>query len=163
AQFLPRKTYKDRTVLLAGNVRIELHHCGPGHTNGDSFVVFPALAVMHAGDMFAGKSTPFIDTKNGGSGGQYAKTLAKAVAGIKKVDTVITGHSPLQTWNDFKEYAGFMKDFTDWVTTQHKAGLSVADAAAKFQVPDKYKGYTVRREGFGAVQTAVQAVYDDLK
>jgi cyclase len=163
AQFLPKKTYKDRTSLLSGKDRIELHYFGPGHTSGDSFVVFPALGVMHAGDMFAGKSTPFIDTRNGGSGGQYARTLARAAAGIKKVDTVITGHSPLQTWKDFTEFAAFMKDFTTWVTAQHKAGLTAEAAAARYELPEKYQGYTIRRQGFGAIQTAVQAIYDDLK
>jgi cyclase len=163
AQFLPRKTFKDKTSLLSGKEKIELHYFGPGHTNGDAWVVFPALHVVHAGDMFAGKSTPFIDTRNGGSGGEYARTLARAVAGLKGVDTVIAGHSPLQTFADLKEYAAFMKDFTEWTLAQHKAGKSVDDAAAAFTVPEKYKGYTVRREGFGSVKTAVQAVYDDAK
>jgi cyclase len=163
AQFLPRKTYKDRTSLLAGKNKIELRYFGPGHTNGDSFVVFSALGVVHAGDMFAGKRTPFIDTKNGGSGIEYARTLAKAVAGIKKVDTVIAGHSPLMTWNDLKEYAAFMKDFTDFVQAQKKAGATVQETATKFTVPEKYKGYTISREGGGAIANSVQAIYDGIK
>ena len=105
AQFLPKKTYKDKLSLGKGKDQIDLYYFGPGHTNGDTFVVFPALRVMHAGDMFARKGTPFIDARNGGSGAGYHKTLAKAVSGVKKVETVITGHSPLMTWNDFKEFA----------------------------------------------------------
>ena len=58
---------------------------------------------MHTGDMFARKRVPNIDVGNGGSGVQFSETLAKAVAGIKNVDTIITGHSPLMTWNDLKE------------------------------------------------------------
>src|SRR5580765_5272495 len=34
AKFLPKKTYKDKTTVLSGKDRIELHHFGPGHTNG---------------------------------------------------------------------------------------------------------------------------------
>ena len=52
----------------------------PGHTNGDTFVVFPALRVLHAGDMFPWKDAPFFDRSNGGSGMAYPKTLAKALA-----------------------------------------------------------------------------------
>jgi cyclase len=163
ASLLPKKTYKDKLSLLSGKEKIELRYFGPGHTNGDTFVIFSALGVMHTGDMFAGKSTPYIDTKNGGSGGQYAKTLAKAVAGIKKVDTVITGHSPVMTWNDFKDFASFIKDFTTYVVAQKKEGKSAEEAAAKFQVADKYTGYTVRRQGGGSVQTAVESIYADLK
>jgi cyclase len=163
AQFLPKKTFKDRTSVLSGKEKIDLYYFGPGHTSGDAFVVFPALHVAHVGDLFARKSTPFIDTKNGGSGGAFAQTLARAASGIKGVETVITGHSPLATWADFKEYAAFMKDFTDWTKGQHKAGKTVEEAAAAYTVPAKYTGYTVSRQGFGAVQTAIQAVYDDLK
>jgi hypothetical protein len=32
-----------------------IYYFGRGYTNGDAFVVFPALRVMHAGDMFARK------------------------------------------------------------------------------------------------------------
>jgi len=163
AQFLPDKTYKDKLSLGRGKDRIDLHYYGPGHTNGDSFVVFPALRVMHAGDMFAGKSAPFIDTRNGGSGAGYHKTLAKAVAGIKRVDTVITGHSPLQTWKDFRQFAAFHKHLFDWATAQHKAGKSVDEAAQSYKLPKKFADYTIRMEGFGNLKAALQAMYDDLE
>lgn len=161
AQFLPRKTYQDRTSVLAGKDRIDLYYFGPGHTNGDTFVVFPALHVAHVADMFARKGLPGIDTKNGGSGGAYAQTLARAVAGIKGVETVITGHSPLATWADFKEFAAFVKEFTDWTKAQHQAGKTAVEAAAAFVIPAKYTGYTVNRQG--GVQNTIQIIYDDLK
>ena len=163
AQFLPRKTYKDKLSLGKGKEKIDLYYFGPGHTNGDTFVVFPALQVMHAGDMFAAKGTPYIDTRNGGSGAGYHKTLAKVVSGVKKVETVITGHNPLMTWNDFKEFAAFHKDLFTWVKAQHKAGKTVDETAAAYELPAKYAGYTVRKgDGFGNFKSAVQAMYDDL-
>src|SRR5262245_18772068 len=85
----------------------DLYYFGRGHTSGDIFVVFPALRTMHAGDMFAQKMLPLIDTMNGGSALAYPETLAKAAAGIKNVDTVIPGHRPVTTWNEFKEFASF--------------------------------------------------------
>ena len=163
AKFLPRKTFKDKMSLLSGKDTIDLYYFGPGHTNGDAFVVFPDLQVMHAGDMFAGKGIPFIDTRNGGSGAGFHETLAKAVAGIKKVETVITGHSPLMKWSDFKEFAAFQEDFFLWAKAQKQAGKSVDEAAAAYQVPDKYPGYTIRREGRGNVKGALEAIYEDLK
>ena len=42
-QHLPKKTYKDKMTLLSGRDRIDLYYFGRGHTNGDAFVVFPAL------------------------------------------------------------------------------------------------------------------------
>src|SRR2546423_11552658 len=50
AQFLPKKTYKDKLTVGSGKDQIDLYYFGPGHTNGDSFVVFTALRTMNVGD-----------------------------------------------------------------------------------------------------------------
>jgi len=73
-KFLPGKTYKDKLSLLGGADKIDLYYFGRGHTGGDTFVVFPALKVMHSGDLFPTKGTPIMDTSNGGSGVEYPKT-----------------------------------------------------------------------------------------
>jgi cyclase len=161
AKFLPKKTYKDKTSLLAGKDKIELHYFGAGHTNGDTFVVFPALKVVHAGDMFAGKGPPLIDTKNGGSGVAYPATLAKAASSIKNVDTVITGHSPLMTFADLKEFADFNKDFLTWAKAELKADKTAEQAAAEYKLPEKYKGYTMPQRP-DRLKSNVQAIYDEL-
>src|SRR2546422_7104851 len=57
---LPTKTFKDKTTVGSGNDRIDLYYFGRGHTDGDAFIVFPQLRVMHAGDMFSGKNLPLI-------------------------------------------------------------------------------------------------------
>src|SRR5438876_8486802 len=93
AAFLPKKTFKDKMSLLAGKDRIDLYYFGAGHTNGDAVIVFPALRTAVMGDLFARKWAPLVDSNNGGSAVAFPKTLAKAVAGIKDVETVITGHS----------------------------------------------------------------------
>src|SRR5262245_25303591 len=91
AKFLPKRTYKDKTTLGKGKDQIDLYYFGPGHTNGDTFVVFPALRVLHAGDMYAWKDAPGIDRNNGGSGVEHSKTLTKLLAAVKNVDVVIPG------------------------------------------------------------------------
>src|SRR4029453_5102497 len=102
-KFLPGKPYKDKLSLLRGKDKIDLYYFGRGHTSGDTFVVFPALKVMHAGDMFAfTNGLPIIDTNNGGSGLEYPKTLMKAAAGIKGVDNIISGHNAVADWAGLK-------------------------------------------------------------
>jgi len=131
AQFLPKRTYKDKLTVGSGKDQIELYYFGPGHTNGDSFVVFPALRTMHVGDIFAWKALPYIDTANGGSVVEQPRTLAKAVATVKNVDAIINGHIPIGTWNDLKEYAEFTKDFVAYAERSMKAGKSLDQAAAE--------------------------------
>src|SRR5262249_27456366 len=110
AKFLPKRTYKDRLSLLSGKDRIDLYYFGAGHTNGDSFIVFTSLRTVHTGDMFAWKDAPFLDRSNGGSGIEFPRTLAKAVAGLKDVDTVIPGHIGVTTFKDLDEYQRFNAD-----------------------------------------------------
>jgi cyclase len=156
-KFLPGKTYKDKLSLLKGADKIDLYYFGRGHTSGDTFIVFPALKVMHSGDIFAGKGTPIMDTNNGGSGLDYPKTLAKAAAGIKGVETVIPGHSSLMTWNDFKEYGDFTRDLVAAVEQAKKNGKTVDEAAAEIKMPEKYNGYNM-----GRLKGNVTAIYAEL-
>lgn len=157
-KFLPSKTYKDRLSLLSGNDRIDLYHFGPGHTGGDTFVVFTGLRVMHSGDMFPGKATPFIDTGNGGNGVEFPKTLMKAAANIRNVDTVIPGHSVVTDWNAFKEYGEFMRDLVAAVEQAKKAGKTADEAAAEIKLPEKYKDYNT-----GRIKDAVTRIHAGLK
>src|SRR5260221_1315424 len=97
---MPKRTFKDTMTLDKGADRIDLYYFGRGDTNGDAFVVFPALRVMHAGDIFARKGPPLLDANNGGSGVGIRDTPSKAGARIKGLDNGVTGHRPLITRRD---------------------------------------------------------------
>jgi cyclase len=157
AKFLPKKTYSDKLTVGSGKDRIDLYYFGAGHTNGDTFVVFPQHRILHTGDMFAWKDAPFCDRNNGGSCVSLPRTLQLAIAGIKNVDTIIPGHSPMMTPKDLQDFQRFTADLLSHATNEMKAGKSVDEAAASFKV-DKYPGYKNER-----VKAAVQAVYDELK
>src|SRR6476661_7425885 len=108
---MPKKTFKDRVTIGTGADRIDLYYFGRGHTNGDAWVVFPALRAMHAGDILSGKNIPGLDAVNGGSGRAIADSLTKAADTVKNIDTIITGHSTTMTVADLREYAQFNRDF----------------------------------------------------
>ena len=164
AKFLPKRTYKDKLTLGAGKDQIDLYYFGPGHTNGDSFVVFTALKTMHVGDMFAWKALPYVDPANGGSVVQQPKTLAKVIAGVKDVDTIINGHIPVGTWNDLKEYAEFTREFVAFAETEMKAGKTVDQAAAAYKIAPKYQGYIESANPqWGGAKANMQIAYDEMK
>src|SRR5206468_609442 len=129
AKFLPKKTYKDKMTLGSGKDRVELYYFGRGHTNGDTWIVYPSVRVMQTGDMFAWKDAPLIDRDNGGSGLEYAETVGKALA-VKDVDTLIVGHSPLRKPAELKEYQQFMTDFVAAIKQAKAAGKTASDATA---------------------------------
>lgn len=164
AKYLPKRTFKDKLSIGKGKDQIDLYYFGPGHTNGDTFIVFPALRTMHAGDMFAQKMLPLIDTMNGGSVVGYPQTLAKAAEAIRNVDTVIPGHRQIATWNEFREFAAFTKDFVDFARTSANSKKTVAQAAAEYKVPAKFSGYVVTIDPSLATAAGIlQTAYDELK
>jgi cyclase len=161
--FLPKKTYKDKLTIGKGNDEIDLFYFGPAHTSGDAFVVFKSLRVMHAGDAFAGKNIPIVDTMNGGSVINYGKTLARAASSIKNVDTVINGHTnDPTTFADLKEYAAFNNDFASWVASEKKAGKTAAQAGDEYKIPEKYKGYGLGAALFGGYKGNVVTAFEEL-
>ena len=174
AAFLPAKTFKDTMSLFSGKDRIDLRYFGPGHTNGDAVIVFPALRTVVMGDLFARKWAPFADATNGGNMTAFPQTLAKAIGAIKDVDTVITGHAtttigsgptvsfvrsnPVMKWSDLQEFADFTREFVAAAQAAKKAGKSADDAAKSLNLPAKYKDYNMARAA-----EDVRLVYEESK
>jgi len=159
---LPDRTFKDKMTLLKGKDEIDLYYFGAAHTNGDAFVVFRNLRVMHAGDVFANKGQPLIDRNNGGSGVAYPETIRKATASIKNVNTVITGHSTVMTWQNFVDYGEFNKLFLEHAKASLAAGKTAEQAMADFKLHDKFKDYNIAG-GRGGPGGNFTVIFEELK
>lgn len=157
AQFLPKRTYKDKATIGAGKDRVELYYFGAGHTNGDTIVAFPELRIVHMGDLFPWKDAPFLDRANGGSGVSLPQTLQKAIAGLPAFDQVITGHHPVLPKADLVEFQRFTADLLAETQAAIKAGKTADQAAASLNLSAKYPSYKAER-----LKPAVQAIYDEL-
>lgn len=144
AKYLPKQTFADRMSLGEGADRIDLHYFGRGHTDGDAWVIFPALRVMQASDSFSGKNPPYLDARNGASSLEYPDTLAQVVSTIRNVDSVISGHAGVMTWDDLRGYVDFNRELLATVTMSLKAGQSVEEVAEAYSIPEKYEGYGIR-------------------
>ena len=120
---LPKRTFKDRMTIGKGPDQIDLYYFGRGHTNGDAWVLFPALRVLTAGDIVSGKNLPLLDANNGGSGLEIGDTIAKAHSTFSKVaDTVVTGHSVNMNMTELMEYATFNREFAAAMRAAKKGG-----------------------------------------
>jgi cyclase len=162
---MAKKTFKDKMTIGKGADQIDLYYFGPGHTNGDAWVVFPALRTAHVGDLFAAKGLPLVDGANGGSVLHYAESVNKGYNGIKNVDTVINGHSnTTTTWADVKQFAEFNQDFLTFAQAALKAGKTPEQAAAEWKVPDKYTGYSSQVAAlFGGLPGRIQRLQEEMK
>jgi glyoxylase-like metal-dependent hydrolase (beta-lactamase superfamily II) len=138
-KYLPAKTFKDTLALKLGNLPIELAHYGPAHTGGDIVVTFPSLRIAHVGDLFAWPGVPRLFAEDGGSTVQFPETLRKAQAGTTNVDTIITGHSQVKTFQDWVDQRLFVTEYVDQVLTAYKEGKTVDQAVAGFTYSPKWK------------------------
>jgi glyoxylase-like metal-dependent hydrolase (beta-lactamase superfamily II) len=96
-----RVTFTDETSVFLGGKEVRAKYFGRGHTNGDAVVYFPALKVLHTGDLMAG-TTPLIDYTGGGSVVEWTKTLDGALK--LDFDTVIPGHGNVSNKAGLKTY-----------------------------------------------------------
>jgi cyclase len=155
---MPDRTFTDRMTIGSGDDRIELYYFGAGHTDGDAFIVFPARRAMAAGDIFAWKMAPLIDSRTGGSVLALPDTLEKAADGIPNVDTVIEGHGDVNSWEGFRDYVQFNRALVDAA----KAGMAqktaeeiAAGLRAKFPVFTKEELLTDMEYGGTPLSRAV--------
>ena len=130
----PTMVFGDQWTLGDGADRIELYWFGPGHTDGDAFVVFPAERVMAAGDIFQLMAMPRVDRGAGGSALALPVTLAKAQDAIKGVDIVIPGHDPrMRSWSEFSDYVSFTGVLADTARTTQRTGGGPEQALAALE------------------------------
>jgi glyoxylase-like metal-dependent hydrolase (beta-lactamase superfamily II) len=158
---LPKRTFTDTLTIGSGNDQIDLRYFGRGHTNGDAWVIFPALRVMHAGDIFPGKNLPILDPNNGGSGADLPATLNKAADFAKDIDAIITGHGTQMTVADLREYAAFNQDILTAVQEGKKAGKTVDEIVAGWKLPATFAGYAAPQPA--RLKANVELVLGELK
>ena len=124
-----RVTFTQETDLFLGGKEVRAKYYGRGHTNGDAFVYFPALKVLHTGDMFT-SATPLIDYPGGGSLVEWTKTL-DSVMNDKSLDfdTVIPGHGPVSKKADLLTYRNNAEKMRTRVQTLIRQGKNQDDVA----------------------------------
>ena len=159
---LPKRTFKDRMTIGKGPDQIDLYYFGRGHTNGDAWVLFPALRVLTAGDIVSGKNLPLLDANNGGSGLEIGDTIAKAHSTFSKLaDTVVTGHSVNMNMTELMEYATFNREFAAAMRAAKKGGQGVEEVVKTWKQPAKYQGYADVQEA--RLRSNVQEIFDEIK
>ena len=102
----PTQTYTDHMTIGTGEDRVELYHFGRGHTNGDTFVYFPAQHVLCMGDVMAWDMAPFLPAGGAVQIADEIEAVVKAMQG-KGVQYVIEGHGNVNTFAHLQRFARF--------------------------------------------------------
>jgi glyoxylase-like metal-dependent hydrolase (beta-lactamase superfamily II) len=134
----PTVTFADEMSIFLGGKEVVVRHFGPCHTDGDTWIYFPARKALASGDCFntgngqgvnlTGSPTFafYIDYNTGGSLNGRAKVADAAL----KLDwnTVIPGHGPVT------DRAGFMKWRTDTDAIRNRVTSMVREGKTKDDV-----------------------------
>ena len=150
--------YADHTSVFLGDVEVQAHHVGRGHTNGDSVIYFPDLRTVHTGDLFiygqrldGSTLSPFIDYGNGGDGSEWIDTLDRVLD--LDFDTAIPGHGPVMTKSDVRVFRHRFQTLLDRMHNLIDSGVDRDAIALQLQTDDLDWPFR---------PAAVQALYDEL-
>lgn len=122
----PRVVFQDEMSIFLGGREVRAKYYGRGHTNGDVMIYFPALRILHTGDLMAGNS-PLIDYAAGGSLVDYVKTLDGPMG--LDFETVIQGHGALVNRQSLIAYRNGVDKFRTQLTGLVRAGKSKQEVA----------------------------------
>ena len=138
---LPSRTFRSKLTLFSGADAVELYYFGRGHTDGDTWVAFPALGIVHVGDLFPGDDLTLLDAKRGGSAFEIGQTLDAAYRKITGVSFIITPHGGVRTWPELREYASFNNLFVNDIWKARAAHKTVDDIVRDWTIPAGYEKY----------------------
>ena len=122
----PRVTFTQEEDVFLGGKEVRARYFGRGHTNGDVMIYFPALKVLHTGDLVAGNS-PLIDYGGGGSLLEWTATLDEALK--MDFDTVIPGHGQISKKADIVKYRDNIEKLKTRVTGMIRQNAAKDDIA----------------------------------
>jgi glyoxylase-like metal-dependent hydrolase (beta-lactamase superfamily II) len=127
---IPSETFLTEGRLKFGTQSIEYVHIPQAHTDGDAYLFFPSINVLHTGDLMFNGTFPVIDYSNGGwIGGMAAAAEALGKVGDART-RIIPGHGPLATKDDLKATHDMLATIHDRVAAMIKAGKTLDEAVA---------------------------------
>ena len=163
APFASSTTFADTLSLTRGRNQIDLRYFGRAHTDGDAWVVFPSLRLMHIGDLAWRDDAPSFDRLAGGSGVAYPDTLAKGLTALPEVDTIIVGHGydgnskPVMSRQELEEQQRRSARLLAAAREAIQLGKSATEAADSISSTEGFEHFHRDR-----VRRAVEAIFDEL-
>ena len=122
---LPIITFDQSVSIYFNDEEIRALHMGPGHTDGDSVIVFTKSNVVHTGDLFFNGMFPFIDLDSGGSIDGYITDVTKVLELLPAGAKIVPGHGPLADRTAYEKFLRMLKSTSGTVRAAIKAGKSL--------------------------------------
>ncbi len=137
---LPALTFTERVTLHFNGEAVEVVHLPPGHTDGDSVVLFTGSGVAHLGDAYFAGRFPFVDLSSGGDVVGLARNIARLVDELPADVRIIPGHGPVTSLEELRTYGRMLDASIALARAAHAAGTPV-DAFVAAGMPEEWRGW----------------------
>jgi len=123
----PSKTFDTEMTIPLGKATVRLVYIGPGHTSGDTIVIFDQAKVIHAGDLFFHGLPPYIDVKDGSDTKNWVRTI-QTLAERYPDFQVIPGHGKVTDMKEFVKFADYLNALRKEVSAAIEEGKTKEQA-----------------------------------
>lgn len=156
---LPDITYAEGVNFHVGDIEGRIRHIPLAHTDGDSWVHFPDINIIHAGDVLFHSLFPYIDLDNGGTVGGYLAGMREILAVADDETQIIPGHGELT------DKAGMQADHDMLAKSYERVRRMVADGmtADEIVAADPLAEYVADFNWqFISAERLIRTIYRDL-
>ncbi len=157
---MPVVTFADGVSFHLNGIEARVHHAPNAHTDGDSFVVFPAANVIQTGDVFFNGMFPFIDLDNGGSVDGFIAAQRRIIERADTDTRIIPGHGAIATRSDLERDLAVLLDARSAVKALVDAGKSEDETVATNPLSDHHDKYDW---AFITTELMTRTLYRDLQ
>jgi len=141
-----------------GDLAVELHHFGAGHTDNDVVVRVPSLDLLHAGDLLFNNLHPFFDPTGGVTCRGWIESVKRTAALCDERTMVVPGHGALTDAEGLRRQAEYLERLWDEVSKAVREGRERAEVEAmRWEFMEGYGYEQVRARAIGAVYEEVRA------
>jgi glyoxylase-like metal-dependent hydrolase (beta-lactamase superfamily II) len=126
----PTLTYDSSMRLHFNGERIDLLHAGPGHTEGDTAVIFADRNLAHMGDVYLSGGYPFVDADHGGSLIGIVEFCERVLAELDPGAVVVPGHGAVSDYDDMAGYAAMLRTIYERISALVEDGASLEQVIA---------------------------------
>jgi len=156
---VPSKTFERDMLLELDGETVRLLHFGPGHTAGDTVVIFEKSKVIHAGDLFFNGVPPYIDVQDGSDTANWIKTIGRLAERYPDF-RVIPGHGPVTDMPGWMRLAEYLTYLRGQVTAAIEAGQTREQAVESIDLA-KFEHFQDRGE-FLTKKKNIEWIYDEM-
>jgi glyoxylase-like metal-dependent hydrolase (beta-lactamase superfamily II) len=155
----PGKTFDTEMTIAMGDDTVRLVHMGPGHTSGDTIVIFDKAKVIHTGDLFFHGVPPYIDVNDGSDTKNWVRTI-RALAEKHPDFKVIPGHGKVTNMKEYVAFSDYLSVLRKEVSAAIEAGKTKEQAVESIDL-SRFSSIVDRGE-FLTKKKNIEWVYDEM-